>query len=422
MTTLSIIPNSYAIDSDVFPTLSLAERDRRWRLVRDFTSQQGLDGLVVFGWGRNANDSYFTNEESHAIVLMTGAEDPMMFLGDVPINRYDGAGARYERWVENWKHGNPIGSLAEEIRSRGLAGANLGVVGLSSRAVGQWAGVVPFSTWNRVLAELPQVTWVDVADAFETLTLVKSAEEQEMVRKAASLGEAASAAYVAATRIGALESEVTAAAVNAIIGGGGWMRAPFILERAGKHRFGWGQPEWFGMGGKPHTLERGDSIASELFAYYGGFESQQQIDVVIGEPDRLLRELEEVCLESYQAGMAALRPGIRFSELAEIMDEPLKRSGTWNTGPMVQTVAPVIFNSATRINPGVDPALAHLPALPSGVGLDGDFEITEGVAFAFEPNALRDGRRVCIGGTVMLTDRGIEELNTIANRLVVVDA
>ncbi|MDF2556119.1 MAG: hypothetical protein K0R60_2014, partial [Microbacterium sp.] len=46
----------------------------------------------------------------------------------------------------------------------------------------------------------------------------------------------------------------------------------------------------------------------------------------------------------------------------------------------------------------------------------------EGVAFAFEPNALRDGKRVCIGGTVMLTDRGIEELNTIPNRLVVVDA
>jgi Xaa-Pro aminopeptidase len=153
-----------------------------------------------------------------------------------------------------------------------------------------------------------------------------------------------------------------------------------------------------------------------------GFESQQQIDVSIGEPDALLRELEDVCIESYEAGMAALRPGIRFAELAAIMDEPLKRSKTWNTGPMVQTVAPVIYNSATRIDPGVDPALAHLPKLPSGLGLDGDFEITEGVAFAFEPNALRDGKRVCIGGTVMLTSRGIEELNTIANRLVVVDA
>lgn len=420
--TLLTIPNTFEIDSDVFPTLSLAERDRRWGNVREFISSNGLDALVVFGWDRNANDSYLTNEAQHSIVLMTPTEDPLVFLGDVPINRYDGAGARYERWTDNWRSGNPVGGLVDALGEYGLTGATIGVVGLSSRAVGQWSGVIPFSTWSTVLQKLPGVTWVDVADAYETLTLVKSAEEQEMIRKAASLGEAASAAYVAAAGVGVLESVVTAAAIDAIVAGGGWMRAPFILERAGSHRFGWGQPEWFSMGGRPYALQKGDSIASELFAYYGGFESQQQIDVVIGEPDALLRELEEVCLESYHAGIEALKPGIRFAELAAIMDEPLARSKTWNTGPMVQTVSPVIYNSATRIDPGVDPALAHLPKLPGGVGLDGDFVITEGVAFAFEPNALRDGKRVCIGGTVMLTDRGVEELNTIANRLQVVPA
>jgi Xaa-Pro aminopeptidase len=420
--TLLTIPNTFEADSDVFPTLSLAERDRRWASVRGLLASNGLDALVVFGWGRNANDSYLTNEEQHAIVLLTPTEDPLVLVGDVPINRYDGAGARYERWTENWRHGNPIANLVEALGEHGLAGATVGVVGLTSRAVGQWNGVIPFATWTTILQKLPGVTWVDVADAYETLTVFKSAEEQEMVRKAAALGEAASAAYVAAAGVGVLESVVTAAAIDAIVAGGGWMRAPFILERAGSHRFGWGQPEWFSMGGRPYALQKGDSIASELFAFYGGFESQQQIDVSIGEPDRLLRELEEVCLESYNAGIEALKPGIRFSELAAIMDEPLARSKTWNTGPMIQTVSPVVYNSATRIDPSVDPALAHLPKLPSGVGLDGDFVITEGVAFAFEPNALRDGKRVCIGGTVMLTDRGVEELNTIANRLQVVPA
>ncbi|MFT4212716.1 MAG: M24 family metallopeptidase [Microbacterium sp.] len=407
---------------DEFPTLSLAERDRRWAAVRAMMSSAGVDALIVFGQGRNALDSYLTNEESHATVLFTAAEDPIQFVGDVPINRYDGAGARYERWTDSWQHGNPIANLSAAIVDRGLATATIGVVGLSSRAVGEWAGVIPFSTWTTVLQKLPDVTFVDVAQAYEHLTMVKSAEEQQMVRKAAQLGEAACAAYVAATGAGVLESVPTAAALAAIVAGGGWMRAPFILERAGSHRFGWGNPEWFSMGGRPYELQPGDSIASEVFAFYGGFESQQQIDVVVGEPDRLLRELEEVCLESYRAGIDALKPGLRFAELAAIMDEPLARSKTWNTGPMVQTVAPVIYNSATRLDPGVDPALAHLPALPAGVGLDGDFEITEGVAFAFEPNALRDGKRVCIGGTVLLTANGIEELNTIPNRLQVVPA
>lgn len=420
--TILTLPNNIEQSADVFPTLSLAERDRRWAAVRALMSSNGLDALVVFGWGRNANDSYLTNEEQHAIVLLTPAEAPLVLLGDVPINRYDEAGARYERWTDDWRSGNPLGTLIQAVRERGLGAATVGVVGLTSRAVGQWSGVIPFATWTRILQQLPEVTWVDVADEYETLTLFKSAEEQEMIRKAAAIGEAACLAYVEAAGVGVPESVVTAAAVEAIIGAGGWMRAPFILERAGASRFGWGQPEWFAMGGRPYVLQKGDSIASELFAFYGGYESQQQIDVSIGEPDRLLRELEEVCLESYQAGIDALRPGLRFAELAAIMDEPLARSKTWNTGPMVQTVAPVIYNSATRIDPGVDPALAHLPKLPGGVGLDGDFEIAEGVAFAFEPNALRDGKRVCIGGTVLLSDRGIEELNTVANRLVVVDA
>lgn len=407
---------------EFFPTLSLAERDRRWANVRALMSRNGVDALIVFGQGRNANDSYLTNEEAHATVLFTQTEEPLQLIGDVPLNRYDEAGARYERWTDSWLHGNPIANLVTSLQERGLASGTLGIVGLSSRAVGQWSGVIPFSTWNRVLDALPGATFVDVSEAYEVLTLVKSEEEQEMVRKAAQLGEDASAAYLAAAGVGVLESVPTAAAVNAIMAGGGWMRAPFILERAGAHRFGWGQPEWFAMGGKPHTLQKGDSIASEIFAFYGGFESQQQIDVSIGEPDALLRELEDICLQSYHAGLEVLRPGLRFAELAAIMDEPLLRNKVWNTGPMVQTVAPVIFNSATRLNPEVDPALGHLPALPSGVGLDGDFEITEGVAFAWEPNALRDGKRVCIGGTVLLSSRGIEELNTIANRLQVVPA
>lgn len=402
--------------STAFPTLSLAERDRRWRAVRGIMEDNSLEGIVVFGSGRDGADSYLTNEIKKAIVLITPTEDPTMFLGDVPLERYDEPGARWERWVSSWTAGPTVPNLVAAIRERGLERATLGVVGLTSRFVGEWRGTVSYSIWTEVLGSLPGVTWVDVAPAFETLTIRKSAEEQSLLRKAASLGEAACEAFVATAKEGASEHAVAAAAFHAIVAGGGWIRSPFMLQRAGASRFAWAPPEWFYMGGAPHILRKGDTIAAEIFSFYGGVESQQQIDVSIGEPDRLLRELEQVCLDSYQAGLAALRPGLSFAELAAIMEEPLARSRTWNTGPMVQTVAP-IYNSATRLHPEVDPALSHLEQLPLGVGLDGDFEIHEGHAFAFEPNALRDGKRVCIGGTVLLGAAGPEELNTIPNRL-----
>jgi len=402
-----------------YPTLSLAERDRRWDRVRGLLAKENLDAVVVFGHGRNALDSYLTNEARKSITLLTPDDDPTMFLGDVPLDHYDVPGGRWERWVTDWEAGDPIQNLASRLRARGLSAAHVGIVGLTSRAVGEWAGVISHVTWGRLTAALPDVRWVDVADAYESLAIILGAEEQVMLRKAASLGERACEAFVQAARDGRNEHEIAAASFHAIIAGGGWVRAPFMLERAGDSMFAWSVPEWFAMGGAPHVLRQGDTIAAEIFAFYGGIESQQQIDVSVGEPDRLLRDLEAVCRESYEAGLAALRPGMLFSELAAIMEAPLQSSRTWNTGPMVQTVPP-IYNSATRLNPGVDRALSGLPKLPLGVGLDGDFVIEPGHAFAFEPNALRDGKRVCIGGTVLLAEDGAQELNSLPNHLVVV--
>lgn len=401
-----------------YPTLSLAERDRRWAAVRGLMKEQDVDGLVVFGTGRDRADSYLTNEGTDT-VLITQQDDPIVFMGDVPLDRYDAQGSRWERWAPQWKHGDTLANLAEAIRERGLDRSRVGVVGLTGRFVGEGDGSIAWTTWRRVLGLLPEVEWVDVATPYESLMIIKSPEEQVLLRKAASLGEAACKAFVETARNGGNEHEVAAASFHAIIAGGGWVRWPFMLERAGASMAAWSIPEWFEMGGAPRVLQPGDTIAAEIFAFYAGQESQQQIDVSIGEPSALRRELEEVCLASYRAGIAALKPGMRFSELAAVMEEPLAASGTWNTGPMVQTVSP-IHNSATRLDPGVDKGLAHLPHLPSGHPIDGDFVIQEGHAFAFEPNALRDGQRVCIGGTVLLSADGVEELNDIPNRLNVV--
>jgi len=406
-------------DATNYPTLTLAERDRRWGVIRELIAREGLDGIVVFGSGRDNADAYLTNEWMDAIVVLTPEEDPVVFTGDVPLDRYDAQGSRWERWVQDWVAGDPILALRDRLRSRSLDRGRLGVVGLTSRMVGEWSGTISYTTWSRVMAELPNVEWADVSHAYESIAIIKSAEEQVLLRKAASLGEDACRAFVETARAGGNEHQVAAAAYQAILAGGGWVRWPYMLERAGSSMFAWSIPEWLEMGGAPHILTQGDTIAAELFAFYAGQESQQQIDVVVGEPSTLIRELEQVCLDSYQAGLAALKPGMRFSELAAIMEQPLAGSKTWNTGPMVQTVSP-IYNSATRLNPGVDPALSVLPQLPGGVAADGDFVIQEGHAFAFEPNALRDGQRVCIGGTVLVGPNGAEELNDIPNRINVI--
>ena len=79
-----------------------------------------------------------------------------------------------------------------------------------------------------------------------------------------------------------------------------------------------------------------------------------------------------------------------------------------------------MFNDSTHENMRADPFLANLSRLPAPVPADGDFIIEAGVAFAVQPNAIRDGDRICLGGTVLITDDGVEELNELPTRLHVV--
>jgi Xaa-Pro aminopeptidase len=173
------------------------------------------------------------------------------------------------------------------------------------------------------------------------------------------------------------------------------------------------------MGGGSRRLEPGDVFGAELFTLYGGFESQQQIEISIGEPDDIHRRLEDVAVAAYTRGVEYLHAGGTFAELCAVMEAPLRAAGAWNQGPVVQTVSPVIFNGATHVGLDQQQGLRDVP-LPHSTPRDGDFVLEPGVAFAFEPNACLDRSRVSIGGTVLLTESGVEELNSLCLRVNVV--
>ncbi|GMA24118.1 putative peptidase [Luteimicrobium album] len=407
--------------SDDFPMLSLAERDRRYGALRAGMSRDGLDALVVFGNGRDGYDRYISNEQLGTVAVLTATTATV--IGRYPLARLDPSGDRYERWVDDVRQGPVPEVLRDLLAEHGLGkGATVGVVGLTGLGFGADDGWIAYTTWHRVLELLPAVRFVDAGGDFERMALVKSPEERAMVRKAAAIGEMACAAFVDATRPGVRETEVAAAALGATIAAGGWSYDPVVCFRAGRDRFSWGRPEWIGMGGGGRVLVAGDSAAAELFSFYGGFETQQQIEAHIGELDSIARALEATCHESYDAGLAVLaRPGATFDELAEAMMAPMLRDGFWNTGPQVHGVGPCWPNTATHVNTQGDPMFDGL-ALPPVKPQDGDIELAPGMAFAFEPNAIRGHRRICIGGTVMLTEDGIEELNTLAKTVHVVPA
>src|SRR4051794_23610552 len=69
---------------DDFPSLSLAERDRRYALTRELLERENLDALLVYGERegltspRFSPDAWFTNDRPGSVVVFPREGDPLV--------------------------------------------------------------------------------------------------------------------------------------------------------------------------------------------------------------------------------------------------------------------------------------------------------------------------------------------------------
>jgi Xaa-Pro aminopeptidase len=278
-------------------------------------------------------------------------------------------------------------------------------------------GSIPANWWQQFSEALPNVTFQDVSEEFSHLMLVKSEEELAQMRYAAAAAEAACAAMGEATRVGVGEEVPYAEAVRVMFGYGIGIRYPNIVMNSGPHTLSWGPPRWTTRGEPPRILQRGDLLQAELMPMCGNQEVQVQMTVSLDPIDETSQRCEKIARESYEVGLKALRPGITFTELTEQMAEPLREYGAWAYTPLVHSLGPHFLLGRPTVNTeGLDLGVRF-------VGVGGDIRgtreavIQAGMVFAFEPNACLGDHRVNIGGTVILTEDGPEELNTIPTRL-----
>ena len=93
------------------------------------------------------------------------------------------------------------------------------------------------------------------------------------------------------------------------------------------------------------------------------------------------------------------------------MEQPLKSSGCWAYTPLLHSVGPHFLMGRSTVNHGTGRARRAFRRRHAGAQRDAVLE--QGMVFAFEPNACIGRHRVNIGGTVIVTATGCEELNQI---------
>jgi Xaa-Pro aminopeptidase len=396
------------------PILSLAERDRRWARVRCLMRERGFDGLLVAGFrSREMYETYISDDYNEGCVVFPLEGDPVVITwAHLRVMRARWSQERGTKlWVDDYRVATSGTAVAEVLREKCLAEGSLGVVGLSSQAPTEIYGAIPANFWMELTAALPKARWEDISEEFSHLMLVKSDEELAQVRYAARAAEAACRVIVEVAAPGIGEEVVFAEATKEMLRHGIGLRYPTIVMNSGPHTLSWGPPRWTTSGEVPRILGRGDLLQMELMPLCGNQEVQVQATVALDPLDVTNLKCEQVARASYDAGIKALKPGVTFADLLAAMEEPLKSAGCWGYTPLVHSLGPHFLMGRTQVNQ--EQAKLNVHFVGANAARQRQAMLEPGMVFAFEPNACIGNHRVNIGGTVIVTSTGCEELNHI---------
>ena len=237
--------------------------------------------------------------------------------------------------------------------------------------------------------------WTDISDLVDGLRLVKSAEEQALMRKAAAVTDAAAHAAIEAIGDKVPEREVAAACVAAMANAGGSPPAfgPFIRpgNRLGEEHATWGDGHY--KAGEPVFLELSGCV-SRYHAPLGRL-------VHIGSIPDANAEMAETTKRAFDAVLAALRPGAKARQVYAAWQQVVDDAG---------------MQHYRRHHCGYCVGIGLSPSWTGGnkvVGLrhDSEMEIREGMSFHVLSWLMGTGRGdYFISNAVLLGAQGPEVL------------
>lgn len=402
------------------PQLSLKERDRRWKAIREAMKTRGLDCLVVTAkadfWGSGAgNVRYICNygEDSYCVFPLEG--EPTYFMWSRCMEPF----IRGYIWVEDVRPGAPFYNyaVAERIKELGYEKGNIGIVGLTDfTPLGE--GTTPYTFYTSLQKRLSQANFQDATDLLIDIQLVKSPEEVAFIEKAAELGDMAVEVMAREAKAGAKESVIYADMIHEMLVHGSEY-PPMIIEMSGPIvRQGAYIPQ-------QRILQSGDVMLAEFYPRYGGYWGHINQPLAIGKIHKDYERCLEVCLESIENGMKSLVPGKLMSEVAQAFEEPVLKAGCYWDAPAIHGLnlaipaPPLAHIESPNIKvqnscPGWSfyrvPEFSHI-SFP-------DMTIKAGMVFGIEPTAAIGERGIHIGPNVVITETGPRQLSKYGRDLI----
>ena len=307
--------------------LSFAERDRRYKLVREAMKDHGLDVLLVFGDGSKwewlmANVHYLSggvggNGEEAFMVFPLDGEPTVILWGHG--SEFAQGWVEYGSWITEWRN-RTAGSFAKaavtRLKELNLTKATIGLPGVLETDAIQ----VPLSIYNTLREDLPEAVLKGASGLIEDIRMVKSPEEIALMKRAQQIGDATMNVMAEVIRPGVPYREVGAAAYKTMISHGCDVSLQFIMH-VGMSR---GRMTFI----QDRPFKKGDIVLVEFSPRVHGYCGHLNKAFLVGDwPDEQSEKVYQAALASYRSGCAALKPGITVRELSKAFSAPVLAAG-----------------------------------------------------------------------------------------------
>ena len=278
--------------------------------------------------------------------------------------------------VETWREDeDPFQLLSENMRSRGLSKANVGV-----------CETAPWGWVKRIEDRLPKIRFVNASDAINSLRMVKSENELNNIRKACEIADKAMEASFHSLSEGMTEIELASIIETEMSRLGGRPQFNIVLfkERAALPH---GRPS-------DRRLKRSDMVLLDIGASFEGYFSDITRTVVFGEPTERQRHIWKTVLMANRAAFEAIRPGTTCEEADKVARRVVSEAGFGE-------------NFIHRLGHGIGLQGHEHPYLVEG----NKMQLRPGMTFTIEPGIYIVGELgVRIEDTALCTPEGCEPL------------
>lgn len=195
-----------------------------------------------------------------------------------------------------------------------------------AKRIGVERGLISLGVYERIGAALPGVEFVEIGDILSDLRIIKSAEEMRILELGGEIAKIGASAFLEAIHENCTELAVTSHAVAEM------NRALAALYPAGATST-YSYAHFADHAMTPHhhatgrRLRHGDVVGLNVFPVIWGYCMELERTFVFGTPSKEQQRALDTVNEAFEAGKAAMKPGVSASEIDALTRRMMSEKG-----------------------------------------------------------------------------------------------